>query len=94
VLETNTFGSCKDVYGLDEPESPECVVCLTNPKDTTLLPCRHFVTCAECLDRLEKCPLCRGPIKSYLRFRLPAEDDKSSSGKRVNSGDEAAIQIV
>lgn len=26
----------------------ECIVCLTNPRDVVLLPCRHLVVCREC----------------------------------------------
>lgn len=26
----------------------ECIVCLTNPRDVVLLPCRHLVVCRDC----------------------------------------------
>lgn len=32
---------------VEEPPE-ECVICLTDPKDTLLLPCRHLCVCSEC----------------------------------------------
>jgi hypothetical protein len=41
----------------------ECVVCLTERRDTTVLPCRHMCMCFECANHLRmstnKCPICR-----------------------------------
>jgi hypothetical protein len=41
----------------------ECVICLTEPRDTTVLPCRHMCLCAACAQQLRfntnKCPVCR-----------------------------------
>jgi len=28
--------------------SRECVICMTDPRDTTVLPCRHMCMCSEC----------------------------------------------
>jgi hypothetical protein len=38
----------KDIYGIFDNE-PDCVVCLCDPKEVTLLPCRHFCVCLSCL---------------------------------------------
>jgi hypothetical protein len=49
-----------------------CVVCLCNPKDTTILPCRHMCLCADCAGQLRnatnKCPICRQQIGKLLTF--------------------------
>lgn len=41
----------------------DCVVCLSNPRNTILIPCRHMCICSECTEGLinidGKCPLCR-----------------------------------
>lgn len=42
-----------EAYGLnstrtDESGSVECVICLTNPKDTLTLPCKHVSMCNAC----------------------------------------------
>lgn len=46
-----------------------CVVCQYFPLSRALLPCRHTCICASCFDKLERCPMCRGPIKSYFCIR-------------------------
>lgn len=52
------IGNTVDGSGEDETESgKECVICLTEPRDTTVLPCRHMVSIslnicfASCLER-------------------------------------------
>jgi len=57
-----------EVFGLDGWESELCVVCLTEERDTILLPCRHLCVCASCFDHLERCPVCRTGFTSFLRF--------------------------
>lgn len=53
-----------------EVEDETCVVCLTNDRDTMILPCRHMCLCAECADVLRrqtnKCPICRTAIDRLL----------------------------
>lgn len=59
-----------------------CVVCQYYPLSRALLPCRHTCICASCFGKLDTCPLCRSPIKSYFCIRseeyLP-ECDKPGS---------------
>lgn len=54
----------------NDEDSEECVICLTNPKDTAVIPCRHLCLCKECAEPLRKqspkCPVCRGPIDQLL----------------------------
>jgi E3 ubiquitin-protein ligase MGRN1 len=52
-------------------EGTECVVCLTEPRDTILLPCRHMCLCHECGNQLRlktnKCPVCRnGALRAQV----------------------------
>ncbi|KPA76064.1 hypothetical protein ABB37_08196 [Leptomonas pyrrhocoris] len=73
----------EDVFdvGRDDEEAPNplavpdededlCVVCLTNPKNTTILPCRHMCLCTECATHLRlsnnRCPMCRGNIDRLM----------------------------
>jgi len=44
----------------------DCVVCLTEKKDTILLPCRHLCVCRGCLIHIDKCPVCRASFEEYL----------------------------
>jgi len=74
-----------DIYGLDytgERESEgsrECVVCLSEPRDTTILPCNHLCLCAGCAEvmrtQTNKCPICRAPVKKLLSIRLSSASD-------------------
>jgi hypothetical protein len=41
-------------------------VCLTNPKTTFLIPCRHMCVCSDCLKQVDKCPVCRAPFDEYI----------------------------
>jgi hypothetical protein len=47
-----------------------CAVCLTNRKDTVLVPCGHYCLCAADAAQVNQCPLCREPIQ--LRQRVYA----------------------
>ena len=59
----------QDIYGLACTVDPYtgqdnvCVVCMTMPRQTVLLPCRHLCLCRQCAVRLlaheSRCPVCR-----------------------------------
>jgi hypothetical protein len=57
----------KHVFGLDntgDSEFNECVVCMTETRDTTALPCKHMSMCHECAGIIMRqqehnCPVCR-----------------------------------
>jgi len=59
--------------------SRECVICMTEPRDTTVLPCRHMCMCSECAKVLrmqsEKCPICRTPIEQLLQIKISKQGD-------------------
>ncbi|KAI4454732.1 cell growth regulator with ring finger domain protein 1 [Holotrichia oblita] len=77
-----------------------CVVCQYFPLSRALLPCstyftnflydfRHTCICASCFDKLDRCPMCRGPIKSYFCIRgeeyMPLPNAKSSVNSSLQS---------
>uniref|UniRef100_A0A8C4Q8S0 E3 ubiquitin-protein ligase n=1 Tax=Eptatretus burgeri TaxID=7764 RepID=A0A8C4Q8S0_EPTBU len=53
--------------------SGECVVCLSDVRDTLILPCRHLCLCNACADTLRyqanNCPICRLPFRALLQIR-------------------------
>ncbi|XP_077643470.1 E3 ubiquitin ligase RNF157 isoform X3 [Lonchura striata] len=53
--------------------SAECVVCLSDVRDTLILPCRHLCLCSTCADTLRyqanNCPICRLPFRALLQIR-------------------------
>lgn len=45
----------------------QCVICLSQTLEILYMPCRHFVACQSCSDRLNKCPICRSNITSKIK---------------------------
>lgn len=82
-----------ELYGLgdmskEEGEGRECVICMTNDRDTCVMPCRHVCCCAECANTLrlqsDRCPVCREAITElvYLTVNpdyLNAQRDQSGT---------------
>lgn len=58
----------------DDSNGRECVVCLSEPRDTTVLPCRHMCMCSGCARMLRhqsnRCPICRTPVESLLEIKV------------------------
>ena len=56
----------------DNPEQ-ECLVCLTERKDTLIMPCGHLCVCGDCgkglVDAKHTCPICRGAIQSLIPMK-------------------------
>ncbi|XP_071706375.1 probable E3 ubiquitin-protein ligase LUL2 [Rutidosis leptorrhynchoides] len=52
----------------------ECVICLSEPRDTTVLPCRHMCMCSGCAKVLRfqtnRCPICRQPVDRLLEIKV------------------------
>ncbi|XP_022089304.1 probable E3 ubiquitin-protein ligase MGRN1 [Acanthaster planci] len=82
----------------------DCVICMSDPRDTLILPCRHLCLCSTCADSLRYqascCPICRAPFRALLRIRAlrkigstavtPNEDEEhQTSQENVPSGYEA-----
>ena len=54
---------------IDDEDNGICIICYVNTINTIVLPCRHFVACSACSDKLqdseqlsESCIICRGRI--------------------------------
>jgi hypothetical protein len=79
---SGTFHILQEIYGLSSTTADgddsgkkleaenECIVCLTEQKDTSLMPCRHLCVCQGCggdlVKRKMKCPICRQQVVSLL----------------------------
>ena len=61
----------------------DCVICMTEPRDTTVLPCRHMCMCSDCAKMLrmqsEKCPICRTPIEQLLQIKITKQGDAQNN---------------
>lgn len=76
----------REIYGIahsaesfnDTASGTECVICITEPKDTAVLPCRHMCLCSECAKALRlqsnKCPICRQPIEELMEIKINPVD--------------------
>ncbi|CAK9858413.1 unnamed protein product, partial [Sphagnum jensenii] len=78
----------QEIYGIensgpssgfdDSDTGKECVICLSEPRDTTVLPCRHMCMCSDCAKVLRhqtnRCPICRTPVERLLEIKVPKND--------------------
>lgn len=50
----------------------ECIICLSERRDTIVLPCRHMCLCAECAEllsnRADRCPICREGCQALIQI--------------------------
>lgn len=77
----------QEVYGIadmgheadaESTAGEPCVICLTDPRNTAVLPCRHLCVCEECAKQLQvgaatrndHCPICRGNITGMQVFEV------------------------
>eukprot|EP00698_Gefionella_okellyi_P004833 TRINITY_DN14473_c0_g1_i1.p1 TRINITY_DN14473_c0_g1~~TRINITY_DN14473_c0_g1_i1.p1 ORF type:complete len:333 (+),score=80.12 TRINITY_DN14473_c0_g1_i1:83-1081(+) len=62
----------------DDDDSAECVVCMNEPREVMVLPCRHMCLCQGCADMLRfqsnKCPICRAFVQQLLRVQVAQQD--------------------
>ncbi|CAN1805450.1 Probable E3 ubiquitin-protein ligase LOG2 [Linum perenne] len=70
------YGIGNTVDGEVDANDPgkECVICLSEPRDTTVLPCRHMCMCSGCAKVLRfqtnRCPICRQPVERLLEIKV------------------------
>lgn len=60
-------------FNAENGRSADCVVCLCEPRDTAIFPCRHLCVCAACAQILRRqnparCPVCRFAIEETLQI--------------------------
>ncbi|XP_005112498.1 E3 ubiquitin-protein ligase MGRN1 isoform X2 [Aplysia californica] len=74
-IENKNMERMKDVDPDDEVEDSgaECVICMSDMRDTLILPCRHLCLCSSCADSLRyqasMCPICRVKFRALLQIR-------------------------
>lgn len=78
-------------------------MCLSEPRDTTVLPCRHLCMCSGCARLLRgqtnRCPICRTPVEKLLEIKVAPRDAKkdkagaSSSQKGAAKGAGPTAQV-
>ena len=62
-------------YNLEPNETLDqrllCIICLSNERSCLFLPCKHLVTCTQCAQAFNLCPVCKANITAFLRVFLP-----------------------
>lgn len=65
--------SCVSISIREQQERLDCVVCLSDHRDTLFLPCRHLCICSNCAEPLVqgdgKCPICRQSFESIITLQ-------------------------
>ncbi|KAK8966388.1 putative E3 ubiquitin-protein ligase LUL4 [Platanthera guangdongensis] len=58
----------------DDDIGKECVICMTEQRNTAVFPCRHLCMCADCAKSLRlqsnKCPICRQPVEKLMEINV------------------------
>lgn len=53
------------IFGEDDDK--ECVICMSEEKNSVFSPCGHYMTCGSCATKCKICPICRAKVVSILR---------------------------
>ncbi|KAI4340410.1 hypothetical protein MLD38_025249 [Melastoma candidum] len=74
----------------------ECVICLSEPRETTVLPCRHMCMCSGCAKVLRyqsnRCPICRQPVERLLEIKVSNGAGANESGQSAaDEGNPATV---
>ncbi|CAN6481971.1 unnamed protein product [Victoria cruziana] len=60
--------------GFDDDAGKECVICMTERRNTAVMPCRHMCMCSECAEILRhqsnRCPICRNPVEQLMEIKV------------------------
>ncbi|CAH8356383.1 unnamed protein product [Eruca vesicaria subsp. sativa] len=89
----NTVGG-DDGEGDDDGNDPgkECVICLSEPRDTTVLPCRHMCMCSGCAKVLRfqtnRCPICRQPVERLLEIQVHGNSGSGNNTEQGGTGEQ------
>ncbi|CAI4229319.1 unnamed protein product [Auanema sp. JU1783] len=72
----------QEIFGIENKEQHadlgdegglECIICMSDVRDTVILPCRHLCICTNCADtlryKLNNCPICRSPFRALIQLK-------------------------
>lgn len=95
----------QEIYGIENKNSEvqkagdeenddngaECVICMSDLRDTLILPCRHLCLCNCCADSLRyqanNCPICRAPFRALLQIKALQKRSPGSPNQALPSQD-------
>uniref|UniRef100_A0A6B2LDS1 RING-type E3 ubiquitin transferase n=1 Tax=Arcella intermedia TaxID=1963864 RepID=A0A6B2LDS1_9EUKA len=100
IMSGETSYVVQDIYGIDQnSKAPpdECVICMTEYRDTVALPCRHMCVCHQCAQVLRyqsnKCPICRGPVRSMIKIKIEKHSNSKSDSSEKQSDEDIIIPL-
>ncbi|CAF0850387.1 unnamed protein product [Adineta ricciae] len=64
---TSSVPQSKPTHQPDD-DSILCVLCLQTERQVACLPCGHLTSCVACGHSLRVCPICRTPVKAFVRI--------------------------
>lgn len=71
----------------------ECVICMSEMRDTLILPCRHLCLCRDCAENLRyqasNCPICRSPFHALLQIRAYVKKENTASSQVNAHGEDS-----
>lgn len=72
-----------------------CLICLTEPKDCVLLPCRHLCCCAGCVQGLYDSTMITSPAPRQISHisQLSSPLNRQSGGQSSNASQQQSIRI-
>jgi len=75
-----------------ETGNNDCIICLSEPRDTAVFPCRHMCFCSYCAGivrlQCDKCPVCRQKVVSLLQFKREGDNGESHEPPTITSSPE------
>ena len=78
-------------------DGEECVICLAEPRNTLVMPCRHMCLCADCASmlrqRTNKCPICRTVAERFLTFKKSGEKAEIDDNGKDDSDSEGEVDF-
>lgn len=89
----NTDNASGGVDGSDSGK--ECVICMSEQRDTTVLPCRHMCMCSGCAKVLRfqsnRCPICRTSVERLLEIKVSKKEGELGVPKTEGEQNEDKI---
>lgn len=79
-----------EVFGAESHDpavlGQDCVICMSETRDTAVLPCRHMCLCGGCAQTMRsrvqyrsyRCPICRERVSSLLQAKKTGHDKKEA----------------
>ncbi|WAQ97338.1 RN157-like protein [Mya arenaria] len=78
-----------------EDSGAECVICMSDMRDTLILPCRHLCLCSTCAESLRyqasNCPICRSPFRALLQIRAMRKKQAPLPLQQGGEGEEVPV---